>query len=681
MALPNDRTLPDDGPGGLVRGRIRYVPVVPGRMEFAELVREEILRHKPRVVAVDLPVTLEAAYRRSVDRLPELSVIIYDDEGEDRAVYMPVEPCDPFVEALRSAREVRAEAVFLDPDVSDRVPLDDTYPDSYAVRRIGIEKYVESHRVNPRSRSNELTVQAEGLAWKLQGTDPEASVLAVVSLKLLDPLLDAMEHPQTQPLRKVRRKGVRVLNLHPECLAEVLTEMPFVQAVYETRREGSEAAQGDEMAPADEARADEVSAGEAQAEEDSAPRLVQEHPVEGRTVEGRNVRGFSVIDAPKEDSAVAAIQRVAREPLDRQRLHVRLFSETQHRYETKTGESVAVWQRRLWARYTRNLAVLQNQLLGGLFELTVAARSIVDDNMGWELWEMAGAYPAQKIETDLMTVKLTGEQMWLNTRRIQLRRRLPRKKARLRPTGLRGRKGETRPGEWRREWKGFSICSYPPEDLVIENYGLFLKKKGKSVLSEERSHSEPFTTSLLDGIDLRETLRHWHEKKIFVRSQQRVSGEVGAIVIIFDEDRDNRYSYCLTWLGEHQNESDMAFYATDPFANVVGPGIGRSEYGGLLLTLPSGRMFDVWQDPDYYFAESKPERLLLAALDYSLEKFVVYVAPSPPRSVFRSIAGRLGQKIIYIPIGQLSPVALKKVRVMHVLDGHDRRATAKDYIW
>ena len=535
-------TLPEDGPGGLVRGRIRYVPVVPGRMEFAELVRDEILRHKPQVVAVDLPVTLEAVYERALDRLPELSVILYDDEGEDRAVYMPVEPCDAFVEALRSGREVGAETVFLDPDVSDRLPLEDTYPDSYAVRRIGIERYLETCRVNPRPRSNELVAHAEGLAWKLQGTNPEASVLAVVPLKLLDPLLDAMERPQAQPLRKVRRKGVRVLNLHPECLAEVLTEMPFVQAVYETHRQGEAAVPADEAAAA--------------------------RPVQGL----RKVQGFSVINAPTQDPQLAAIGRAARGPLDRQRLHLRLFTETQRRYESKTGESVALWQRRLWARYTRNLAVIQGQLLGGLFELTVAARSIVDDNLGWEMWEMAGAYPAQKIETDLMTVKVSGEQMWINTRRIQLRRRLPRKKARLRPTGLRGRKGEKRPGEWRREWKGFSICSYPPEDLVIENYGLFLKNKGKSVLSEERSHSEPFTTSLLDGIDLRETLRHWHEKKIFVRSQQRVSGEVGGIVIIFDEDRDNRYSYCLTWLGEHQNESDMAFYATDPFENVVGTG-------------------------------------------------------------------------------------------------------------
>ena len=164
------------------------------------------------------------------------------------------------------------------------------------------------------------------------------------------------------------------------------------------------------------------------------------------------------------------------------------------------------------------------------------------------------------------------------------------------------------------------------------------------------------------------------------RENQRVSGEVGAVVLIFDEVRDDRYPYCITWLGEHQNESDMAFYATDPYQNFVGPGIGRAEYGGLLLSLPSQRMSDVWADWDYAFTESKSERLLAAALDYSLEKIVVYAAAKPPRSIFKTLAARLGRKIVYIPIGQLSPVALKKIRLMHVLDGHDRREIAKDYI-
>ena len=626
------------------RGNIRYFPVVPGCMEFAEHVRRGLLEEKPKLVAVELPLTLEAAFQRAVDRLPELSVIIYEEENKkDRAVYLPVEVSDPFVEALRTAREIGAQTAFLDPDISVRPHVGELYPDPYAVTRLGLARYIDSYRGCRGARAGDWAVHAQGLASKLQGLDPSTPTWAVVSLNLFDPLLDAMEHAQVQPLRKVRRRGIQVLNLHPECLSEVLTDFPFLQAVYETRRNG-------------------------------------EAPPPPPDPTTRQVRGFSVIGGPQENPKLAAIRRGARNPLERQRLHFQLFAETERQYEKNTGDTVTPWQRRLWSRFSRNLALIQHQLVGGLFDLTSAARSVVDDNFGWEMWEMGSAYPEQKIKTDLATVKVAGEQLWLNTRRIHLRRRLPRKKTRRRPMGLKGRKKERFPGEWQLHWKGSSICSYPPEDLVIENYGLFLKKKGKGVLSEERSHSEPFTTSLLDGIDLRETLRNWHEKKIYVRSQQRVSGEVGAVVLIFDEDRDNRYPYCLTWLGEHQNESDMAFYATDPFEHAVGPGIGRAEYGGLLLTLPSQRLMDVWTDLDYAFARSKPERLLMAALDYSLDRFVVYVATRPPRSIFRTIAGRLGRKIVYVPLGQLSPVALKKIRVMHLLDSHDTRTIARDYI-
>jgi hypothetical protein len=201
------------------------------------------------------------------------------------------------------------------------------------------------------------------------------------------------------------------------------------------------------------------------------------------------------------------------------------------------------------------------------------------------------------------------------------------------------------------------------------------------VLSEERTRVEPFSTSLHDGIDIRETIRNWHKGTIFVRQMQKISGEVGAVAIIFDEDISDRYRYLTTWLGEHSNESDMAFYSTHPFEHMVGPGIGRAEYGGLLMTLPPRRMYDVWHDPDYDFAETKPERLLMAAIDYSVERYVVYVAPKPPRTIFRSIAAHLGRKIIYIPLGQLSPTQVKKLRVVHVLDSYQRRETAKDYLW
>ncbi len=632
-------------PVSLRRGRFRYFPVVPGRMEFAAAVREEIRREPPAIVAVELPATLEESFQRATERLPELSIILYDDEDSGDAVYVPVEATDPFVEGLRTAKELGLATAFLDPDLSERPHLEDSYPDVYAVRRLGLEKYIEAYRFHPRTREREVAIHAEGLAWKLQGCDPEAEILVVVSLNLLDALLEAMEKPQTQPLRKARRRGVRVLNLHPESLAETLTDMPFLQAAYEARRGGK------------------------------VPEQARLASVE------RTTRGFTVVEPPKPDAKMAALVSAVEDGLDRQGVHFRIFTAAEQAYGRKTGERVSHWQRRLWARYSRNLALVRNLLLPPLFDLTVAARGVVDDDFAWELWEVGAWYPHQKTDTDLATAKVSGEQLWVNRRMMRLRKRTPSRKGQAKPVGLKGRKAERFPGEWKSEWSGVGICSYPPEDLVIEDFGDFLKKKGKSMLSAERARVEPFTTSTLDGIDLRETLRNWHDgRKIYVRENQKVSGEVGAVVVIFDDERDQRYPYCITWLGESQNESDMAFYATNPFENFAGPGIGRAEYGGLLLSLPSRRMADVWSDWDYTFTHSKPERLLAAALDYTLEKIVIYVAPKPPRSLFKTIANRLGRKIVYIPIRGLSPVMLKKVRLMHVLDGHERRGAAKDYI-
>jgi hypothetical protein len=602
--------------GSLQRGRFTYFPVVPGRMEFAFEVRQALLREKPGVVAVELPLTLRPAWIRAIGRLPEISVIVYPDATapDEQAIYLLIEPTDPFTEAIRTGLEINAEVVFADPDCGDRPHLKDLYPDSYAIRHIGLDRYVEAYRVYPQPRSPEIDRHAAGIAWKLQGTNPDARVLVVVSLNLLDAVLDAMEEPQAQPMTRsglrTRREGIRILNPHPDSLAEITAEYPALQWRYENAR------------------------------------------------------------------PVAADWR----RFDRRHAQLAVFREAEKEYEVRTSEKIAHWQRALLARYTRNLALASNELSAGLFDLTVAARAVADDNYAWEVWEAAGRYPPQKTASDLETVQIRGDEVWLDTRRLRLRRRLPGVKRRLRPYGLKPRKKEQFPGEWASQLNGTNICSYPPEDLLIEDYGRFLKKKGKSILSEERTRVEPFTTSILDGIDMRETIRRWHEGRIYVRQFQKIRGEVGSVVVIFDEDRGNRFSYMTTWLGENQNESDMAFYSTFPFDNLIGPGIGRAEYGGFLMSLPPRRMYDVWQDPDYEFAETKPERLLLAGLDYSIHRHVVYVAAKPPRSLFKTIAARMDRKIIYIPLGQLSPVSLKKIRAVHVLDGYDKREIAKDYL-
>jgi hypothetical protein len=605
-----------DATEDLRRGHLQYFPVVPGSLEFAVEVRRALLDQRPEVVAIELPHWLHAYYRRAVARLPEFSVLLFPDAGlpgrseeEDSGVYVVVEPADPFIEAFRTATEIGADILLIEPDAIDRPHLPAIYPDPFTLSRISRKTYIERYRLSGPPRSSETEEQASAMAWRLQGADPGRSTFVVLSLNLLDPVLDAYETPQPAPRPRLHR-DCEILNPHPNCLAEITLEAPFLQERYENWR---------------------ATPGE---------------PWPGRL-----------------------------------RLQWELVREAGAAYEAQTGDKLYPWHRRLLARYARNLALIDSQWLPGLFDLTVAARNIVDDNFAWELWNAANGYFWQRETVEPETIQLSGDEVFLRTRRMRLRRRLPRPKRMLAPRGLRKRPKEKRPGEWAEQVDGEFICSYPPEDIVIEDYGKLLRQRARSMLSEERVRIEPFTTSVLDGIDIRETIRNWHQNKIFVRKFDKRSGDVGAVIVIFDEDPLNRYSYMTTWLGEHQNESDMAFYSTPPFEHMVGPGIGRAEYGGFLMALPPRRMFDVWGDPDYDFAETKSERLLLAGLDYSVERHVVYVAAKPPRSIFRSIAAHLGRSILYIPIGQLSPARLKKIRVVHILDGHDKRDLAKDFLW
>jgi hypothetical protein len=603
MLAPSD-------PKALTRGHLRYLPVLPGRMEFAAAIRHALLREQPKVVAVELPLSLARSWRRAVRRLPEITVILYPGESEDDLVYVPVEPADPFTEAVRTALEIGASVAFIEPDFALRPHLAEPAPDPYSLHAVGYDRFVELYRRSRRPAGPEIDAHAKAIAWKLQGTDPLADTAVVISMNLLDAVMEQVEVPQEDPDIGTPRREIDLVNPHPECLAEILIEYPWLQHRYEEYR--------------------------------------------------------MLLDDPS--------------TIERPHVQLEVLRHAETTYEQNTGDSIASWQRRLIARYTRNLAFTSGDLTAGLFDICVAARSIVDDNYGWEVWEAASRYPAQREISDLETVQLSAEEVWRNAKRMRLRRRLPRFKQGGRP--IRRRKKEKQPGEWARQVNGEAICSYPPEDFVIENYGRFLKQKAKSILSEERERVEPFTTSLLDGVDVRETIRNWHKKQIYVRHSERISGEVGSVVVIFDEERGtDKYPYLTTWLGEHQNESDMAFYSTLPFEHMVGPGIGRAEYGGFLMTLPPRRLFDVWSDPEYDFTESKAERLLMAGLDYSIERIVVYVAPKPPRSIFRSLAARMGHQILYVPLGQLSPSKLKKVRIVHVLDGYARRDEAKDYIW
>jgi hypothetical protein len=565
------------------------------------------------------------------------------------------------VEAARLAVAEEIPLYLIDLDL-DEYPLhQEPLPDSYAVQRLGLDAYYREfkaafHDLDP---GPEDLRREKGMAFRLQQLSIRHDrVLLVCGMYHLERLKTFFSSPQAEPLDRVRREKVRLFNLHPESCREILGEFPFLSAVYEMRRSP--------LPPEPD------TGGLSLRKKYNALELI---------VGGRQELPEDVV---LRNSITRSARHVGREGdmPDRQRVLFRLFQETAGHYRQETGESVHLWQKRAFFRFSRNYALLDGLLLPDLFHLLTAGRGCVDDNFAYALWRLATCYPWQKEMSEIPTLCLHPDDLWKASHRIRFR---PREKRKLKGLGhldfLR-RKREKRPNEWLDGFDNPSICSYPPEDLVIEDYGRFLQKKGARQLSEEETRVEPFSVSLLDGIDMRETMRNLHEGRIYVRENLRIKGGVGSIVVIFDGDLDGgKFPYLMTWLGEHAQESDMAFYATPPADNIVGPGICRCEYGGFLLSYPPRRMNDVWSDKDYTFARGKAEVLLLAALDYSPEKHVIYVAARPPRSYFRQIATRLGKKIIYLPLGSLSPVTLKKLRVFHVLFGYDKREIARDYIW
>ena len=595
-------------------GQVIPFPVLHGRLEFAVAVRQAFEALRPDCVAVELPETLASPVIAAVERLPLLSVVHYR-QANGRPVYLPVEPANPLVEALRLGLEREVPVHLVDRDVEGYGRHHHGYPDSYAVSRVGHQAYCDAVAGNPPpgERDPQDDAREEVMAWHLARlAGQHERILFVCGMAHLPGVMARLEDASPgEPLRKVRRPEVTLSHLSEKSSKEVMAEAPYLSAAYEEAR-------------------------------GSAPAL---------------------------------------DSLDRLTEQLALTRRARAAHEENSGETVSASALGVLARFARNYALVEGRLAPDLFQILVASRGAVDDNFAYEVWELATRWPFQSDSPGLPVLELTMQDLFDHTHQIRFHRtQKTRRRSMLRL--VKGRPKEARPGEWKEGWEGNAICSHQPEDLVVESYGDFLQKKAKGILSAERYRVEPFTTSLLDGVDIRETLRNWHERRLYVKEQQQVRGDVGAVIVIFDEDDqgEERYPWAMTWQGEHDQESDMAFYSTEGGAQMVGPGISRCEYGGFLLTWPPGRMYGVFEDPYFDMARCKSERLLMAGIDHSEQRLVVYVAAKPPRSRLRAVAERFGKKVVYIPLGDLSPLTLKQVRVFHVLDGHPVREWAKEYI-
>ena len=657
-----DRLAPEVGEG------IRLLPVVHERVELASVARAVLDAADPAAVAVELPTTLREAAAKAVGRLPRISLVISEEPGDEALVWV-VAPGEPLVEAIRWALDRDRPFFCVDPDLPYEERHLDRVPDPYALFQMGASDYLESLQLGLEEggKSEADDRRESGMAFHLRRARDEISgpIVAFVGAAHVEGVRSRLGAPLAHPFARTRRSRVLVRHLAPNSLTALLPDAPLAHAVWERVREGEVPAETD--------------LGSTLSRRQSVMRFGL-RVIQGERGSDDANRGEKLVDyASRLGTREALGGRLAP---DRARLGGVVWRIAAGSYTEQTGESAAAWQRRMFFDYSRRCARVQGNLIPGLYEWVIAARGVGDDNLAWEVFDASRTYPWQEDHAEIETASVDGDDLDLGTRTIRFRRRFFRVKQRPIAVSVRQHPQAESPEDWLRAFDSSGLCSYPPEDLVVEDYGRFLQKKALSVLSAERKRTEPFTSSLLDGIDVRETLRNVHEDRIYVEEKGRVPGDAGSVVVVFDRDLDNeRYPFAMTWLGEHDQESDMAFYATNPADQVVGPGMMRATYGGFVLTQPRGRLFDVWSDDDYRFARGKAEVLLMAAVDYSLEKIVVHLAAAPPAERLRRYAAAQGKQILHIPLASLSPLSLKKIRVMHILAGHDKRAIAKDYIW
>jgi hypothetical protein len=201
------------------------------------------------------------------------------------------------------------------------------------------------------------------------------------------------------------------------------------------------------------------------------------------------------------------------------------------------------------------------------------------------------------------------------------------------------------------------------------------------MLGSDLARSEKFTSSIKDGLDMRETLRNWHSGDLYVQEIPPSRGNVEVVVFLFESPADPTvYSWRSTWQAEHAEESTLAFYATPYIERMVGPGVGLAKYGGAMFLFPPRPIHDVWTDPGLDAARNPEDRLVAAALMHSRERNVVIVAPRAPRGRWRLLARRLRRHIVHIPLGRFSGQTVERLRHFHVLNGQEVRSYAARFI-
>ena len=164
-------------------------------------------------------------------------------------------------------------------------------------------------------------------------------------------------------------------------------------------------------------------------------------------------------------------------------------------------------------QYVRNLTLMESRLLPDLYTLVNSAKQFGGDPFAISVLEAARDYPFEDSDTESSIISLGIDQGLLNSedaKPTQMKNRLSETRLEWRTLNLKPNPDTQEKENWKHKWDPYGQCSWPPEDEKIENLNTHVREQTKCLLSHELARTEKFTSSVKDGIDIRDTLRHWY---------------------------------------------------------------------------------------------------------------------------------------------------------------------------
>lgn len=616
--------------------RITCLPVVNGSGTCALAVRQWLLEHSCDCLALALPDSFRSDVIEAVQQLPTPSIVLQktsiagyrtewaadedssEDSGGDTAPewsYVPIDPCQPAIMAIRMALGEHWPIHFCDLETEAFEPLASSMPDAYALQTVPLERFATAILPSlARPFQDQVKQRLQYMASQLHELEERyENVVYICSILEWPWLREAYHEPADENPIHDRVADTEIYSANPSSLAFLFGELPYITGLYEQAR--------------------------MQLDDD----------------------GNLAIDGVKQ-----------------------LLMSARSSYVQDMGKRARKITPLLLTqclKYIRNQTLLEHRMTPDMYTMAVSAQQILGDQYATHLIETARNYPFQE-ETGWPEATLGIDQVRLpDGTTADVVSRLPGQPMTWRSIELRRKPTQVDLDRWKTRWNPYSQCSWPPEDSLIESFRTRVVDRAKALIGADLARSEKFSTSIKDGIDIRETLRHWYDGDIYVKVMPPSVGTLDCCVMLFDTPADPReYPWRTTWFAEHQEESTLAFFATDFQKEMIGPGIAQATYGGAMFLFPPFSIPDIWNDPRLNFADDLEDRIVGAACLHSRERQIAILSPAAPGAGFRSIARRFKKQLVHIPLSSFNDAMIQQLRMVHVLNGHEVRSFAAHFI-